>query len=444
MRSSESALDETSPPAARDWRCCLGGRGGARRTADHRLSLPGAARCSTPTRLTRAGRPRTAAAARSKARRSPSSRRPSPRPAGRYAAASGRRRAPPTPRSTPASSARATATRARILEDELRREEAKLAEMQQGIQQRRARAPRRRAQLPEVPRPRGRDEGRDRAQGERRRRPASASWPSCRRSSSRAAAAAPVPGGACDGRTCPPTRAGGLRPAGHDGGRGARRRPLPARQRHASRTLLGLSRRALLRGNAARLARRPAAAARDAGCRGRATDIATGRFDAQMRAAPAAATRAAAGARHRQPDRRPGARAGRDDRDRAADAPGPRGAHARPGPGQQGTGAQPGARDQEPARRHPRRGAAAGDGARSQARADRVHPGHHPRGRPPAGAGRPPAGAAPPAARGGRRQHPRGLRARAFADRWPNTRAAWRCGATTTPRFPSSAATASS
>ena len=74
-----------------------------------------------------------------------------------------------------------------------------------------------------------------------------------------------------------------------------------------------------------------------------------------------------AGARDRQPDRRPGPRAGRDDRDRAADAAGPRGARARPDPGQQRAGAQPRARDQEPARRHPRRGAAAGDGAEANA-----------------------------------------------------------------------------
>ena len=78
------------------------------------------------------------------------------------------------------------------------------------------------------------------------------------------------------------------------------------------------------------------------------------------------------------------------------------------------------------------------------ARPDRVHPGHHPRGRPAAGAGRPPARAAPQAARGGRRQHPRGLRARAPAHRWRSSRAAWTCSATTTPRSPSSAATASS
>jgi hypothetical protein len=44
------------------------------------------------------------------------------------------------------------------------------------------------------------------------------------------------------------------------------------------------------------------------------------------------------------------------------------------------------------------------------ARPQGIHQGHHPRGRPPADAGRPPAGAAPPAARGGRRQHPRGVR----------------------------------
>ena len=114
-----------------------------------------------------------------------------------------------------------------------------------------------------------------------------------------------------------------------------------------------------------------------------------------------------------------------------------------PGPGDQGADPQPRARDQEPARRHPRRGAAARDGGRV-ARADRVHAGHHPRGRPAAGAGRPAARAAPQAARGGRRQHPRGLRAGALADPGRVSARARSPSATTTSRSPTSAATASS
>ena len=133
-------------------------------------------------------------------------------------------------------------------------------------------------------------------------------------------------------------------------------------------------------------------------------------------AARAQAGRDAAGARDREPDGRLATtvvvelveveQQTRQDREERA---------LEPGAGQQGADPQPRARDQEPARRHPRRGAAARDGGRV-ARADRVHPGHHQRGRPAAGAGRPAARAAPQAARGGRRQHPRGLRARALAD----------------------------
>ena len=55
------------------------------------------------------------------------------------------------------------------------------------------------------------------------------------------------------------------------------------------------------------------------------------------------------------------------------------------------------------------------DGGRFQG-LDRVHPGHHQRGRSPAGPGRSPAGTAPQAACGERRQHPRGLRAGALLD----------------------------
>ena len=58
-------------------------------------------------------------------------------------------------------------------------------------------------------------------------------------------------------------------------------------------------------------------------------------------------------------------------------------------------------------------------------RADRVHAGHHQRGRPAAVAGRPAARAAPQAARRRRRQHPRGAASACARWSWPNSRAAW-------------------
>jgi hypothetical protein len=57
----------------------------------------------------------------------------------------------------------------RILARNCSKEEERLAETAEGIQQRRARAPRRRAQLPALPGARGRDEGRHHAQGSRHR-----------------------------------------------------------------------------------------------------------------------------------------------------------------------------------------------------------------------------------------------------------------------------------
>ena len=90
--------------------------------------------------------------------------------------------------------------------------------------------------------------------------------------------------------------------------------------------------------------------------------------------------------------------AGRQDRERLRDQ----------AAGQQGTDPQPGARDQEPAGRHSRRRAAAGDGRRKP-RPHRIHPGHHPRGRPAAKPGRSPAGPTGTPS-GGRCEHPRGVR----------------------------------
>ena len=265
------------------------------------------------------------------------------------------RRAPGrSARSTRPRSARATATRAASSSDELRREEAEPGRAAEGIQQRRARAPRRRAQLPALPRPCGRDEGGHRPQGSRHR------GAPARTGQAAAAAATDRP---CAARSA--TR-GGLRPAGHDGGHGHARRPLPARQRQPREHAVGaVAPRAAAR-QRARLAGRPGAAARDAAAGGRQR----GHHRPLRRAAQAPGRRRRAeraGARDRQPDRLARPRAGGDDRDRTADAPGPRGARARPGAGQQGTGAQPGARDQEPAGRHPRRGATAGDGADARA-----------------------------------------------------------------------------
>jgi two-component system nitrogen regulation sensor histidine kinase GlnL len=77
------------------------------------------------------------------------------------------------------------------------------------------------------------------------------------------------------------------------------------------------------------------------------------------------------------------------------------------------------------------------------ARADRVHPGHHPRGRPPAGPGGPPAGAAPPPhVVGDVNIHEVCERVRSLIlAEYPRGLAS---SATTTPPSPSSAATASS
>ena len=104
-------------------------------------------------------------------------RRPRAAPRGRPRRASTRRR-----------SARATTMRAASSRPNCGRGRAP-GRAQARIQQRRARAPGRRAQLPEVPGPCGRPEGRHRAQGKRHRRASSASWPSCRLTAAAADAA---------------------------------------------------------------------------------------------------------------------------------------------------------------------------------------------------------------------------------------------------------------
>ena len=96
-----------------------------------------------------------------------------PRPAAAAAAsAAAAVRAPAAARASKApTSARATARRARCCNPNCKQGRDAPGRTAQGIQQRRAReAGQRKPQLPEVPGPRGRDEGRDRPQRERHRR----------------------------------------------------------------------------------------------------------------------------------------------------------------------------------------------------------------------------------------------------------------------------------
>ena len=133
-----------------------------------------------------------------------------PRSAGRRGARSRRQAASA---SKPPTSARATREARAILEAELKKAEARQAELLKEYnngepEKQGSEAP----QLPEVPGPRGRNEGQHRAQRERHRRHPARDRPRCRRRSrctglrpSRLAAIQALPG---------------LRPAGHAGGRG--------------------------------------------------------------------------------------------------------------------------------------------------------------------------------------------------------------------------------
>ena len=137
----------------------------------------------------------------------------------------------------------------------------------------------------------------------------------------------------------------------------------------AFESVLGLSRRCPLAQPDLRVVRRPGDG-RDTVAAVARNEYATSRFEGLLRRP--AQWRAAAGARHREPD---GPRSGRDRRDgpRSSSRPArPGGAAAGPGAGEQGTDPQPGPRDQEPARRHPRRGTAARHGGRGPV-AGRVH-----------------------------------------------------------------------
>ena len=298
----------------------------------------------------------------------------------------------------------------RILEAELRREEEQARRAEEGVQQRRARAAGRRAQLPEVPRPRRRDEGRHRAQGKRHRR-----------HQARARQAAAVSAGA----PSPPRAALAAAPTGPRlrGASTCSRRWSPW-SRPTARCLfanaafehvLGLSRRSVLRGSLFDWFIEPQAL--------RDTVAAV----SQQRVLDQPLRGAAAGRRRRCTREtlpvhvivnqiEPGGavlvelveieqQTRQDREERALD---------------QAQANKELIRNLAHEIKNPLggiRGAAQllRDGGRV-ARPDRVHAGHHQRGRPPAGAGRPAARAAPPAARRRRRQHPRGLRAGALAD----------------------------
>ena len=316
-------------------------------------------RCSTPTtRSTPQEAKEQGLHARSKARRSRWSRRPSPRagtPAPRR-----RRRAPADAQGRPGEQRARDSDARRILEAELQARRSPAGRAAEGVQQRRARAPRRRAQLPEVPRPRRRAEGRHRAQGERHRGAAGANCPSCRRPSSasqeRTGACPPRPATRCAAFDLLATLVAVVAPTA-----------VCLFANASFENALGLSRRALLRDLAARLVRRARRRCARRWPRWPPTTSPAAASRRQLR-------RPAGGHAELLPVHvivnqtdDAGQVAGRDGRDRAADAPGPRGARARPGAGQQGADPQPGARDQEPARRHPRRGAVAGDGDRSRA-----------------------------------------------------------------------------
>ena len=349
-----------------------------------------------------------------------------------------RRRRRAAPRVEPADQKARDADARAILEAELKKAEARQAELAQGIQQRRAReAGPRGAQLPEVPRPRRGTEGQHRPQRERHRRHPARTRPRMPARTRQSVIAMAFGTAAAAPRRALPV----LRPARHAGGGGPPRRHRPVRQCRP-------------RGRAGHLAPHASKAPAFRACFTEPHVLRTALDGARQQRVRRAALRRLAASRQNA----------------RADA-GARGAWRRP--------TQPGeivvellpleqqARQDREERlidqaqankelirnlaheiKNPLggiRGAAQllRDGDRV-ARPEGVHAGHHPRGRPAADAGRPPAGAAPPAARGGRRQHPRGLRARALADPGgvparPARRARLRHVA-----FPSSAATASS
>ncbi len=126
LNGYEIALDDKRRPAV-GLACVVNRRCGTRPDAPPSTAAPGR-RCSTPTRSP-CSRPRTGAAGPSRARRSPSSRRPSPRPLAGTSPNAAASRA--SDAKVDAGEQRARDSDARkILDAELKREEAKLAELQ--------------------------------------------------------------------------------------------------------------------------------------------------------------------------------------------------------------------------------------------------------------------------------------------------------------------------
>ena len=235
-------------------------------------------------------------------------------------------------------------------------------------------------QLPEVPRPRRRTEGQHRAQGKRHRRASSASSASCRRSD----AARPRRRSARRRRRLPqPLPA--LRPAGDDGRGGRRRRPLL----FANAALRERARHVAPQ-HAARLGSSTGSPSRSC-CATRVAAVSSNEFADQLRydahaAPPGQASRAVAGARDRDPDRQA----------RATSSSSWSRSSSRPG-----RTARSALLDQAQANKELIRNLAHEiknplGGIRGAAQllemeiesrdADRVHPGHHPRGRPAADA----------------------------------------------------------
>ena len=167
----------------------------------------------------------------------------------------------------------------------------------------------------------------------------------------------------------------------------------------AFENVLGLSRRSVSSGTRVRLVRRARSCCATRSPRSRATSSRPAAWRPQLRAPPVEHGASALPV-HVIVNQMDGSRsvAGRAGRDRAADAPGPRGARAR-----QAQANKELIRNLAHEIKNPLggiRGAAQLlEMEVEHARADRVHAGDHRRGRPAAGAGRPAARAAPPAAR---------------------------------------------
>ena len=263
----------------------------------------------------------------------------------------GARRRPAARASTRPTSARATPRPAPSSRPNCKKAEARQAELlkeyNNGEPEKQGS---RKPQLPEVPRPRGRDEGQHRPQRERHRR-----HPRARLGRLPPPVDRVIADGLRQGRSLPTQALPVLRPAGHAGGRGAAPTARCCSPTPRSKTR-SAPRAARIEGSQFGACFTEPHVLRTALDGARSNEFAALRYDALLRRVnhePMPVHVIAGADREARRNRRRAAAAG------AAGAAGPRGAPDRPGAGQQGTDPQPGARDQEPAGRHPRRGAAA-------------------------------------------------------------------------------------